>query len=120
MSMDCASSVFVPFSRAYWRPIVVEVANRDFRPVDTGDAAAQVSRTIWGQDVFLPVLTISSAYSGATLEAMAHKPKQAEPKDDERIKIPLDPEVALRALLKVDPDAEPVEATDAAQRPDAQ
>jgi hypothetical protein len=27
---------------------------------------------------------------------------------DERVKIDLDPEVALRALLEVDPDAEPV------------
>jgi hypothetical protein len=41
---------------------------------------------------------------------MADKPKQPEPKDAERVKIPLDPEVALRALLKVDPESEPVRA----------
>lgn len=38
---------------------------------------------------------------------MADKPKQPEPKDDKRIKIPLDPEDALRALLQVDPNAGP-------------
>jgi hypothetical protein len=35
---------------------------------------------------------------------MAAKPN---PDMDERITIPLDPELAIRALLKVDPDAEP-------------
>lgn len=29
---------------------------------------------------------------------------------DERITIPLDPELAIRALLRVDPDAPPAEA----------
>ena len=28
---------------------------------------------------------------------------------DERVSLPLDPETALRALLKVDPDSEPVD-----------
>jgi hypothetical protein len=32
---------------------------------------------------------------------------------DERVKIPLDPETALRALLAVDPDDEPAERKDA-------
>jgi hypothetical protein len=31
-----------------------------------------------------------------------------EEKPDDRLAIPLDPEEALRALLKVDPDSEPV------------
>ncbi len=31
---------------------------------------------------------------------------------DERVSLPLDPETALRALLKVDPDSKPVETTD--------
>jgi hypothetical protein len=37
---------------------------------------------------------------------MAAKPN---PDMDERIAIPLDPELAIRALLRVDPDAEPAE-----------
>jgi hypothetical protein len=36
---------------------------------------------------------------------MAAKPK---PERDEPVKIPLDPETALRALLAVDPEDEPV------------
>jgi hypothetical protein len=32
-----------------------------------------------------------------------------DPDDGARVSIPLDPEVALRALLKVDPDSEPTE-----------
>lgn len=31
---------------------------------------------------------------------------------DERVSLPLDPETALRALLKVDPESKPVETTD--------
>jgi hypothetical protein len=31
-----------------------------------------------------------------------------QPKPEERVSIPLDPEEALRALLKVDPDAPPI------------
>lgn len=37
---------------------------------------------------------------------MAAKPN---PDMDERVSIPLDPETALRGLLKVDPDAEPAD-----------
>ena len=37
---------------------------------------------------------------------MAAKPN---PDMDERIKIPLDPELAIRALLRVDPDAPPAD-----------
>jgi hypothetical protein len=37
---------------------------------------------------------------------MAAKPN---PDRDERVKIPLDPKVALRALLAVDPDDEPAD-----------
>ncbi len=37
---------------------------------------------------------------------MSGKPN---PERDERVKIPLDPETALRALLKVKPDDEPAE-----------
>jgi hypothetical protein len=40
---------------------------------------------------------------------MAPKP---DPKYDEPIKIDLDPEEAFRALMKVDPDSEPVEDDD--------
>ncbi len=36
---------------------------------------------------------------------------------DEPVKIDLDPEVALRALLEVDPDSEPVRAPVDSQRP---
>jgi hypothetical protein len=36
-------------------------------------------------------------------------PGKRNPERDERVKIPLDPETALRALLKVDPDSEPAE-----------
>jgi hypothetical protein len=32
-----------------------------------------------------------------------------DPKRDEPVKIDLDPEVAFRALMKVDPNAEPVD-----------
>jgi hypothetical protein len=37
---------------------------------------------------------------------MAAKPN---PNMDRRVVIPLDPELAIRALLKVDPDAEPAD-----------
>ena len=37
---------------------------------------------------------------------MAEKPDQAAPKDEGPVAIPLDPETALRALLKVDPEAD--------------
>jgi hypothetical protein len=37
---------------------------------------------------------------------MADKPEQKPSKRDEPVKIPLDPEVALRALLKVEPPHE--------------
>jgi hypothetical protein len=37
-----------------------------------------------------------------------------EPAKEDRVSIPLDPEEALRALLKVDPDSEPVAASEAA------
>ena len=38
------------------------------------------------------------------------KPKRPTAEEmDERLVVPLDPEEALRALLKVDPDSEPVE-----------
>ena len=40
---------------------------------------------------------------------MAPKP---DPKRDEPVKIDLDPEAAFKALMKVDPDAEPVEPED--------
>jgi hypothetical protein len=42
--------------------------------------------------------------------------------DDDRVKLPFDPEEALRALLAVDPDAEPGEDDDSPgdeQRPPA-
>ena len=38
-----------------------------------------------------------------------HMPAKPNPEMDERVSIPLDPELAIRALLKVDPDAEPAE-----------
>lgn len=34
-------------------------------------------------------------------------PARPNPERDERVKLPLDPETALRALLQVDPDDEP-------------
>ena len=40
----------------------------------------------------------------------ASQPTPAE--RDERVALPLDPETALRALLKVDPDSEPPTTTD--------
>jgi hypothetical protein len=46
--------------------------------------------------------------------SMAPKPN---PEMDERVKIPLDPELAIRALLQVDPDAPPADdAVDDAAR----
>ncbi len=37
--------------------------------------------------------------------------RRPRPEDrDERVVLPLDPEMALRALLRVDPDAPPVES----------
>ncbi len=39
--------------------------------------------------------------------------RRPRPEDrDERVVLPLDPETALRALLRVDPDAPPVEQED--------
>jgi hypothetical protein len=37
-------------------------------------------------------------------------------RDDSRVQIPLDPETALRALLKVDPESEPVKPSDEPQQ----
>ena len=45
---------------------------------------------------------MASRYSAC----MAPKPS---PEMDERVKIPLDPELAIRALLRVDPDAKPAD-----------
>jgi hypothetical protein len=48
------------------------------------------------------------------------KPKVGEPEPSERdesIRIDLDPEVALRALLQVDPDSEPVKVPSGSRRP---
>lgn len=36
-------------------------------------------------------------------------PSKPNPDKDERVKIPLDPETALRALLAVNPDDDPAE-----------
>jgi hypothetical protein len=44
-------------------------------------------------------------------------PAKPNPNMDERVAIPLDPELAIRALLKVDPDAEPADdAVDETER----
>ena len=48
---------------------------------------------------------------------MPEKDPKPKAKDEDRLAIPLDPEVALRALLEVDPDAMPPEDDDADQRP---
>ncbi len=40
---------------------------------------------------------------------MAEHPRLQDRDHDERVAIPLDPVEALRALLKVDPESEPVE-----------
>jgi hypothetical protein len=40
---------------------------------------------------------------------MVEKPKQSPVEDDDRLVIPLDPEVALAALLEVDPAEMPAE-----------
>jgi hypothetical protein len=43
----------------------------------------------------------------------ARQPKVSlKPDLDERVAIPLDPEEAVKALLKVDPESEPVEGED--------
>ena len=47
-----------------------------------------------------------------TVEDMPGKPN---PEKDEHVKLPLDPETALRALLAVDPDSEPADATQAGE-----
>lgn len=49
--------------------------------------------------------------------ATSGKPEAASVERDKPVKIDLDPEVALRALLKVDPDAEPVGGRDAGACP---
>ena len=36
---------------------------------------------------------------------------------EERLKLPLDPEEALRALLRVDPESEPAEGTQSSANP---
>ena len=42
-----------------------------------------------------------------------------KPDPDERVSLaPLDPESALRALLKVDPDSDPQDEPDAAEKPE--
>jgi hypothetical protein len=48
--------------------------------------------------------------------ATTAKPKPAPADRDERVKIDLDPEVALRALLKVDPESAPVKALSDSRR----
>jgi len=45
-------------------------------------------------------------------------PAKPKPELDERVTLPLDPEVALRALLAVDPDAEPAGLDDVPVVPD--
>ena len=40
---------------------------------------------------------------------MAHDPEKLKRKGDERLVIPMDPEEAVKALLKVDPEVEPAE-----------
>jgi hypothetical protein len=52
----------------------------------------------------------------AERQKSATKPEPAPSERDELVKIDLDPEVALRALLKVDPDAPTVEADNKAPR----
>ena len=49
--------------------------------------------------------------------ATSGKPESEPSERDEPVKIDLDPEVALRALLKVDPDSDPVKAPSDSQRP---
>jgi hypothetical protein len=43
-------------------------------------------------------------------------PGKPNPEKDERVKLPLDPETALRALLAVDPDDEPADEKKAAEK----
>ncbi len=44
--------------------------------------------------------------------------RQPTPGDrDEHVALPLDPEIALRALLQVDPDAQPVDEGDGDDEP---
>lgn len=50
--------------------------------------------------------------------------KRTDPKPDERVTIPLDPEAALRGLLKVDPESAPAQGQPEAEegakrRPDS-
>jgi hypothetical protein len=46
------------------------------------------------------------------------QPEKSPAKDrDERVAIPLDPEEALRGLLKVDPESEPEESGERSERP---
>jgi hypothetical protein len=52
-------------------------------------------------------MTIRTSSSGLFSEAMPDKPEKP-PEDKDRVAIPLDPETALRALRKVDPESEPV------------
>jgi hypothetical protein len=45
-----------------------------------------------------------AAYPAAIVQGMTDEPAQTPTEHEERLVIPLDPEVALRALLEVDPD----------------
>jgi hypothetical protein len=49
--------------------------------------------------------------------AASAKPEPASSGRDEPVKIDLDPEVALRALLEVDPDSQPAKPPSDSRRP---
>jgi hypothetical protein len=67
------------------------------REVVLGRVAGHVAADVLGR---------SASWTSTYPHRMAPKP---DPKRDEPVKIDLDPEDAFRALLKVDPDSEPVE-----------
>jgi hypothetical protein len=55
--------------------------------------------------------TLKTDLRRANVNAMSRK-RDTGLHDQDRLAIPLDPEEALRALLKVDPESEPVERND--------
>jgi hypothetical protein len=50
-----------------------------------------------------------AAYPAAIVRGMTDEQTETPPRDDDRLVIPLDPEVALAALLKVDLEQMPPE-----------
>jgi hypothetical protein len=69
-----------------------------YRPI-----ARYASFVCWLYPSVLSDAIAARAYSAAIVRGMTDEPAEKPSKRDERLVIPLDPEVAVRALLEVDP-----------------